>query len=361
MWERQTFPNLFVVLVGPPAARKGTAMAPASMMLRQTGIHMAAESLTLASLIKVLKRSYSGVDTSDTGIVKPHSSLTVFNEELTVLIGYQDKALVDNLCNMFDCPDPWRKETTTQGVFEIPAVYLNILGATTPDNLVQSLPVNVVGGGFFSRAVIVYTDKRAKAVELPFMKRNETGGWDRCSVITDPDDELHKTLFHDLQYVKMLSGQFLIHEDWISRWIQWYPSQDIKHFHGTPLEFYIGRRQLQVLKLSIISCASRREGNKLLIEYDFDRALGWLEETEPHMLEAFAGFGKSDDAQAMYKVGSLIGLRKQITLSELLNTYWRDIGREQMLRVIGTLESMQQCQYDAGKGIVISTMTKEQA
>jgi hypothetical protein len=91
-WQTRLFPNLYVVLVGPAAARKGTTMEPPFLMLRELGISLAANATTRQALVKAIKKAASGVDVADAGrIVKPHASITIFNSELVVLIGYANR------------------------------------------------------------------------------------------------------------------------------------------------------------------------------------------------------------------------------------------------------------------------------
>ena len=81
------YPNMFIVLVGPSGARKGTAMAPAKFMLDKLGIRVSADATSASKLINFIMKS-STVDSSVHGTklasYAHHCSVTIFSEELSV-------------------------------------------------------------------------------------------------------------------------------------------------------------------------------------------------------------------------------------------------------------------------------------
>ena len=57
-WGALTFyPNMYIILIGPPAARKGTAMDQARPFLEKLDIKMAAEAITREALIRELGKA----------------------------------------------------------------------------------------------------------------------------------------------------------------------------------------------------------------------------------------------------------------------------------------------------------------
>jgi len=118
-WGTLTFyPNMYVVLVGPPAARKGTAMSLAKPLLDELQIKMAAEAITREALIRELKNSTDTLITEG-GKMYFHSSLTIWSQELTVFLGYQNHQLMSDLTDWYDCRNQWIYRTKNSGTDEI--------------------------------------------------------------------------------------------------------------------------------------------------------------------------------------------------------------------------------------------------
>ena len=93
------YPNFYIVLVGPSGrTRKGTAMGPAHMLLRQMdNIHMVADSITRAELIADMERS-QGQDTDNTTQLPIlHCSLTAICTELGVFMADWNEQFIMDL------------------------------------------------------------------------------------------------------------------------------------------------------------------------------------------------------------------------------------------------------------------------
>src|SRR3990172_7399508 len=86
-WDDAIYPNLYVVLVGPPAARKGTAMSQGEWFLRRLGdkrVNMAANSTTFPALVKRLVTGMKKIKRDEeTDYV--HNSVSAFARELMSL------------------------------------------------------------------------------------------------------------------------------------------------------------------------------------------------------------------------------------------------------------------------------------
>ncbi|KKK87178.1 hypothetical protein LCGC14_2755840 [marine sediment metagenome] len=92
-WGHLTFyPNMYIVLVGPPGSRKNTAMDTGHNFLRDANIKLAADAVTRAGLVQELDAAQHA-ELSDKGL-KVHASLTVFSEELSVFFGYDERQMV---------------------------------------------------------------------------------------------------------------------------------------------------------------------------------------------------------------------------------------------------------------------------
>ena len=91
-WGFKTlYPNIYVVLIGPSGCRKGTAMNIGKDLLQEiNGILMASESTTREALIRDMKDGITTFTDPTDQMLKFHSSVTVFSEELSVFLGQQN-------------------------------------------------------------------------------------------------------------------------------------------------------------------------------------------------------------------------------------------------------------------------------
>ena len=324
-WHDLIYPNMYICLVGPPGCRKGTAMGPGYKMLVEKGVRMAAEATTRESLIRFLKESGS-MDVDDHGGVLIHASLTVFSQELTVFLGYNNQTLMSDLTDWFDCRERWVYRTKNSGEDDIIGVYLNLIGATTPELIHSALPLDAVGSGLTSRMIFVFEERKGPRCSAPFM--------------TAQHRAQRETLFKDLGQILQLRGEFKQAPDFMDRWNDWYMSADENPpFDDSRFAGYFERRPLHLLKLSMIMSASRSNDMRLTVR-DFDNALLLLTATEKKMPMTFMGHGKNPTADTLTKVMTLCGTRGSMRLSELLRHFYRDVDKVGMERILQSLLGM---------------------
>ena len=330
-WGPMTFyPNMYIVLTGPSGkARKSTAMGPGMKLLREMGVKMAAESITREALIRELKTSNATQVDPITGEMNLHASLTIYSPELTVFLGYNNNALMSDLTDWYDCRDRWTYRTKNMGTDEIIGVFVNLIGATTPELIQTTLPRDAIGGGLTSRIIFVFEEKKGKVVPAPFLTPEEV--------------ELKEALVADLEQIHMMSGEFKITEKFLDKWIDWYTkSEDNPPFDDIRFSGYIERRPNHLLKLCIILSASETD-QKVITEKHFDRALDLLTRTEKKMPYAFSGVGKMDSADIMGRVMATIAANDEITFTDLLQMYYFDADQEVLQKVVATLKAMKFC------------------
>lgn len=327
-WGSLTFyPNMYVVLVGPAGkARKGTAMSPAQGLLEEMEVRMAAESMTRQSLIQALaESSESWQDPS--GKIVFHSSLTIFSPELVVFLGHNQHELLMDLTDWYDCRNRWTYRTKNMGTDEITGVFVNLLGATTPELISSSLPLNAIGGGLTSRMIFVYEEKKGKIVPAPMISQEEM--------------ELYGKLRRDLERIYMMRGEFRVTQAFFDTWCEWYTAQENNPpFNDPRFAGYIERRPNHVMKLSMILSASRSD--KMIIDKcDIDRAVKILTFTERKMTRTFSGVGKSENADVITRVMSEIALRGRMTFAQLMELFYYDADKRTLNGIVDTLESME--------------------
>lgn len=328
-WGYVTFyPNMYIVLVGPPGrCRKGTAMGPGYHFLRELGIKMAAESITREALIRELKTANASQTNPETGEIFLHSSLTIYSPELTVFLGYNNLALMSDLTDWYDCRDRWTYRTKNMGTDDIVGVWVNLIGATTPDLIQSSMPLDAIGGGLTSRMIFIYEDKKGKIVPDPFI---------------DPAiAELRVKLLQDLEQISLIQGEFRVTANFLERWVDWYTAQEHNPpFNDPRFAGYIERRPTHILKLCMIMNAMRHDGRMIITEKDFESALTLLREAEVKMPRTFGGVGESSSVRITNKVLEVLATVKVITREDLLNQFYHDADKFVLDKIIETLSGM---------------------
>lgn len=324
------YPNLYIVLVGPSATGKGTAMSPGlDLLLDISTIKIAANATSLQALIRRLKETNLTDINIVTGEQIFHSSLTIYSKEFTVFLGYHNRELMAALCDWYDCDKRWSYETIARKKEEIIGVWVNLFGGTTPDLIQSSLPIETIGGGLTSRIIFVYEEQRAKIIPLPTQTSREIS--------------LQKDLLHDLERISMLSGSYQWTEGFARSWTDFcFYSAKNPPFYDARFDGYIGRRRNHLMKLSMIVSAAKGLQDLVLTKSDFDDALEILLNVEKKMPLVFRGVGRSETSSLLYKVIAFLRTfpTNEIKIFKLARHFQDDMDDIILKRILATLESM---------------------
>lgn len=326
-WGFKTlYPNIYVVLIGPSGCRKGTAMNIGKDLLQEiNGILMASESTTREALIRDMKDGITTFTDPTDQMLKFHSSVTVFSEELSVFLGQQNIKFLADLTDWFDASDQWTYRTKGSGTDKLVGVCVNILGATAPDWLRSILPQEAFGGGFTSRVIFVVEDGKKQVVADP-----------RIPIEVQ---QMRPALVHDLEMINSMAGEMSFSDDAMAIYAPWYEQQSkspaIKdpHFAG-----YCERRAIHALKLSMIVSASR-SSERLITGQDFQRALALLEAVEPKMPRAFLGLGRAKYSEMTAQIFEFMKRSKRATQADVLNKFDLDLDEYTLQLIMKTLSA----------------------
>jgi len=341
-WGHQVlYPNLYVVLVGKSGgARKGTAMKIGRDILKEVStVEIVAESITREKLIQKMAdlsgRSSFGIKIDPikgtVGRSQAQAAITCFSEELAVFLEQRDIKFLSNLTDFYDSHDSWSYETKNKGESHIHGICFNLLGATAPDWMASMLPQEAVGGGFTSRVIFIFEERKGKSVAE--------------EVYTSWHVKRKEELVNDLQIISNLAGPYELSPEARKAYNEWYTEEDKKIARGIyPIDDvrfvgYCERRANHVRKLMMILVASR--SNQTVIEkIDFDRALELLLKAEIKMPKAFGGLGKSAYSEAVEMVLDYLIAHKKCTRKDLMRQFYRDIDSQTLKVVEEVLDHM---------------------
>lgn len=323
------YPNFYIVLVGPSATGKNTAMDFSSDIISQVAaIRLSAQATSLQALIRRMKETNLTDIDIETGKQIYHSSMTIFSNEFTVFLGYHNRELISALCDWYDCKPRWTYDTIKRDKEEIIGVWVNILAGTTPDNIQSSLPMEAIGGGLTSRIIFVNEEKRDKLVIFP--------------AATIEEVEIQKSLIRDLERIALMSGRFQFTPDAMNFYADWcYREDKNPPFHDKKFDGYCGRRRRHLNSLAMV-CSASRDNHLVVTEEDLKRAAVMLAEVEVKMGTVFRGIGRSDVSSLINDAIVFIqnSAVPDIPVFQFARRFEGDMDKLTMDKVLFTLESM---------------------
>lgn len=336
------YPNTFVVLVGPPATRKGAAMdlmgnrlraatsvrfAPTDTAGKKQGLiaRMASED-TLAA--KEKDDINIALSLSTDNMIDAMGELHLFDKppraredrhclfaeasEFTTLTGVGNTEILTFLQEMYDGRDYEYQLKNDELTLHEPLMAM--LACTTPTYLADALPAVAIGQGFMSRIILVYQSKKENDVIWPEKR----------------DPAIQKELDRILSLMqKQLHGEFIFDGEAKTR---------MEKAHNIDLEisdhrliYYTERRFTHLIKVCM--CMAAGELRTTIIERDVINAHGLLRYAEQYMTDALGEFGMSPLAKAKQKLMEFLESADQPITSE---TLWTIMHRDMLQRDFGS-------------------------
>lgn len=229
-------------------------------------------------------------------------AMTLESGEFGNLLDPQDKQMVDLLVSLWDGKQgEFKKETKGSGKDKVENPWINLIACTTPSWIAGNFPEYMIGGGFTSRCVFVYADKKAQRVAYPSRRV--------------PSD-LHRQgdrLVEDLIQISSLRGEYKLTPaafTWGEAWYERFEGLISPKLQDDRFGGYVARKQTHIHKLAMVLAASR--GDSL-----------WI--TEEHL--AVADRMVSDLEDDMASVFSKIGRSDQSYHAERLLSYIQKVGQ----------------------------------
>lgn len=301
------YPSFYIVFVAPPGVVSKSTTADVGMdLLREVpGIKFGPDSVTWQQLVVAFTAAQEAYEYN--GEFHTMSPLTLVASEFGNLIDFQDKQMVNLFITLWDGRVRFEKQTKTSGSDMVDAPWINMLACTTPQWIKENMSVNTIGGGFTSRCVFVYADRKEQLVPL------------LDEVVPKDILEIRGKLIQDLEYISAtLVGGFTMPKetrDWMRKWYDNLWNKVYKADAEDYISGYVSRKQTHLVKLAMILSASR--GDDLIIsDLDLEAANVMLGQVESKFEKVFASIGKTEDNLQVEKFLQMIRTRGQIPYDE---------------------------------------------
>lgn len=244
-------PNFYIIFVAPPGvAGKSTTIRMGRTFLKGIkGVHFGPTVMTWQALPKILNTNIEMVNKD--GRVEATAPTTFAASELGDLIDPKDKRMIDVLVDIWDSAEGvWEKFTKVSGDDRIYNPWINIIAGTTPAWLTENYPRQMIGGGFTSRCIFVYADKKQKLVAYPELDMGED------------NESLKDSLRADLVEINKIEGQYTLSAEAKEWGTEWYESRLYNNPGHSSLgeDQYFGflsRKQSHVHKLAMVMTAAQ--------------------------------------------------------------------------------------------------------
>ena len=277
-------PNFYIIFVGPSGtATKSTAMHAAMDMLKEVqNIHFGPNAMTWQALLPNLNQAQEQILMPE-GDYETQSCLTFAASEFGTLLDPTDRKMLDVLVDLWDGKtDAWRKATQSYGDQTVANPWLNIIACTTPSWITDNMPRHVIGGGFTSRCIFVYGDKKRHLVAYPKKEAEHRRGMAWVN-------QRREDLIHDLEEIASIAGEYELDKEAEEYGTHWYeelyrnPSQQllVNNFDG-----YLARKQGHAHKVAMVVSAAYKSV-RIITKDDLEKAVLLIESLETDMLKVF--------------------------------------------------------------------------
>lgn len=330
MGHFQWFPNFYIFFVAPPGiATKSTTTTVGMDMLRELGyINFGPSAGTWQALITRMTGIREDFQLPS-GEFWPMSAITMNISELGTFLDPKERLQIDVLVDLWDGKQGvWDKSTKKDGSEEIVNPWINILGATTPSWIADSVGDYFAGGGFMSRSVFVYADKKSKLIAYPE---------DHF-----PDDfyEQRDKLTNDLREISSLCGPFTLDPEakaWGKDWYDNHWGPKGKVLDGEKFAGYRARKQTHTHKLAMVLSAADND-TLIISKRHLMLATEKVTELEAEMPKIFGHMNREKEVSLAADVLSVIIASGETSQTILYNQFMRTITFDTFEKIIRSLK-----------------------
>lgn len=336
------YPNQYIILVGPPAVGKGTAMTPVTDIIKDAqSANPISDRITAEKLVNILSdgfvntKVFGGQITSLTD----HSAL-IISTELPIFL-QTSEWMMPLMCDMWE-GKPFSYATKTKSSFVANDICVSLIGGCVPDYIrkLNKDATSAVTGGFTSRCIFVYCSERSKMIAWPSTNGNM--------------NQLKADLIDDLKDIGNISGEFKFTTDARLLWEQAYKMITVDPFESEVMMGFKGRMKTHIFKTAMALSASS-SNNMIISSTQLQQAISLINDIRDKVDITFRAIGESPMAASQERIRMYIERRKITSRSQIFKDNYRHVTDEQLTIILGSLQNAQQIELNSIGGKMMYT------
>jgi hypothetical protein len=311
------FPNQYIMLIGNPGSRKSAAIKGVRRVISAAGYStFAAEKTSKEKFLVDLQGESDGSDTAssinifrDGASVGDEKQVFITADEFNEFVGSGNLEFLSMLGALWDWDDPetpYKSRTKTAKSVGIYQPTISILAGNTHAGFAEAFPLAVLGQGFMSRLVLIYSEPSGRRITIPPVPNAE--------LLTEMVRELGRikdACVGELSYSKQAySALDSIYKTW----------EDLE---DTRFKHYSTRRFTHLLKLCIIVTAIAKRHEILVEDVLLSNTILTFAETNMPKAMGELGRKRSSDVSSIL-MQLLYDTRTPLTVLDL----WRHLEKE---------------------------------
>lgn len=330
------YANHYIVLVAPPGIiGKTTTMNVGLNLLREVpGIKLGPSAITWQAFVKLMAESREDVAFPDGSFI-PACCLTSAIGELGNFINMEDSEMLNVLIDMYDAQQAFEKKTKVSGDDFVTNPWFNFIACTTPAWIASGFSDLTTQGGFVSRCLFVFADKKRDYIAYPKRKMPPNLA------------DMGRHLVDDLARIGTLRGEFEMTEEAYEYGEELYRTQwngsgpqhaGFDAGHGG----YWARKQAHLHKLAMVLSAS--EGASMRLEKrHLESAMAHLGRTEANLNRVFELIGRTPDSRLAAEILTYLGRLGTCSRQDLTAHFMARYGKQELDRGIDTVIAAGKC------------------
>lgn len=323
MGSYEIYPNLYIIFVGTPGTvRKSTTIGYAEELLLSMSELLTDSSITFASTSSSASKFIEMLSKSE------DSSMTVISSEFSSFVATSKETMYELLTDIYDGKKKFSHGTRQHGFELAEEPVINLIAATTPAWISKQPPEQFLGGGFASRVLFIFEQKRRQYKlyfdDIDYEKTEIVGG----------------ILAKDLRHISSLKGEFK-HDSLTTKKMMedWYQVHAKQGTNDSRIEGYWERKHVHVHKVAMILSVMERD-DLIITQAHFEAAKLLLDELEEKMPRALSSIGSNPIGHYVYDVQDFIRDRGEVTKKVLTARFFRDLRTEELIELMDALEGM---------------------
>jgi hypothetical protein len=311
--------------VGRPGIGKGSAINPVCNLLEEAKVaNIVSDRITIEYMLERMSQGWQTQVRSKAGglVIGTDNTCLIKSTEFSVFAGASINTL-PILADLWDSKEgDYIYGTRHKGEFRIKNPCVTLLGGSTQEWLIASIPSSAIGGGFTRRVNFVVANNREKLLPWPAMQ---------------PTTLSRDNLLHDLRQIATIGGEYKFDLDAMLSFEQCYKESDATEYDDEATTAYKTSLWAQVTKLAV--CISASRGDSLIItKADFKKAYDAVKSVAANVPKVFRAVGESELIVASDKVLKFIEAKGFASKKELLKALWRDVTFEDLDKILATFK-----------------------